>query len=808
MAKNQNREFEKAEIRSTQLHEFLQKLASTAKTSNIDHYFRSGELSSIKLIMDLGEHFLRITMGFDRDEFIPCVTSPDFPNYVPQSEDYYPWALFLSETKNQDLDQIFHQRAINYLHSDSAGKKNFAMILNFREIGIYDLKQQVAKYSFSLLDLHEALTNGSEKQESIKALQAWQAILADFGPESSREKKKQRRADVVKYNEPKDDRLGFVKRFGHMPDFQKPIGWDGKGFRETFKTKNLPFLITEDFKWEKATTQNSNRLIWGDNLSIMRALPSESIDLIYIDPPFFSGRNYNCIFGDNDEVRTFNDIWDGGIPTYLAWLNARLWEMKRLLKETGSIVVHLDWHAAHYVKVEMDKIFGYENFKNEMIWHYQTYQGQVKSYFPRKHDNIFVYAKNPAAAKFKLQYWDNCEDTINFNRWKQFIVNKNEIRGGNYPATDSRFMAYYNRWVKENGRKPNKNDIILKLTGNVIDSLLDIKAVDPKSSERIGYPTQKPEELLKVIVEAYTLPGDTVADFFSGGGTTVATAEKLGRKWIGCDVSRIAISVARDRIQSIYKNDVGIEKLRKTPELGFIVQNHGAYDKSVVRQLDDKRYKEFILQCFEATPEVQGDYIHGYKMDKAVHIAPAKGKASVDLIEEFHVELSQRKIHSGVIVAWSWDKEAEEYIDELRRGDHGPEIQLIQVKLVDIDSHEFKEDNIRFLNKPAAVVRHKHVRGLGFIFDGTASQGRNETEIHYYQWDFNYKNRFSPMTRPAFGQVEDADSSRASDNRKVAYEFPEDGIYKVALRIVDKAGAEDINVIEIDTRAARKKKAA
>jgi len=97
-----------------------------------------------------------------------------------------------------------------------------------------------------------------------------------------------------------------------------------------------------------------NRLFWGDNLHVMRQLPSQSIDLIYIDPPFFSGRQYNVIFGDQNELRSFSDIWEGGMPGYLIWLNARLYEMKRLLKKTGSIYVHCDWHASHYIKVEMD----------------------------------------------------------------------------------------------------------------------------------------------------------------------------------------------------------------------------------------------------------------------------------------------------------------------------------------------------------------------------------------------------------------------------------------------------------------------
>ncbi|EQD52339.1 DNA methylase N-4/N-6 domain protein, partial [mine drainage metagenome] len=126
----------------------------------------------------------------------------------------------------------------------------------------------------------------------------------------------------------------------------------------------------------------------------MRQLPSESIDLIYIDPPFFSGRQYNVIFGDQNELRSFSDIWQGGMPGYLIWLNARLYEMKRLLKKTGCLVVHCDWHASHYIKSEMDKIFGYEAFMNEIVWFYKT-GGMSKRWLGRKHDVLLLYARSP-----------------------------------------------------------------------------------------------------------------------------------------------------------------------------------------------------------------------------------------------------------------------------------------------------------------------------------------------------------------------------------------------------------------------------
>jgi hypothetical protein len=139
-------------------------------------------------------------------------------------------------------------------------------------------------------------------------------------------------------------------RFGSVPVEKEPLGWDRRrGFRKHFPPVLLPFQVVERVSFGHPELE-PNRLYWGDNLHVMRQLPSESIDLIYIDPPFFSGRQYNVIFGDQNELRSFSDIWEGGMPGYLIWLNARLYEMKRLLKRTGTIYVHLDWHAVHYVK--------------------------------------------------------------------------------------------------------------------------------------------------------------------------------------------------------------------------------------------------------------------------------------------------------------------------------------------------------------------------------------------------------------------------------------------------------------------------
>ena len=176
-------------------------------------------------------------------------------------------------------------------------------------------------------------------------------------------------------------------RFGHTPVVTEPKGWDPKqpGFRNHYPNVRLPIQVVDRVAMgANDRTLEPNRLIWGDNLHVMRSLPARSVDLIYIDPPFFSNRHYNVIWGDKNEERSFNDVWEGGLDGYLIWLNARLYEMKRLLKDTGSIYVHCDWHASHYIKVEMDKIFGYRaRSGTRSSWGYRGRGSAVSRHWPQ-----------------------------------------------------------------------------------------------------------------------------------------------------------------------------------------------------------------------------------------------------------------------------------------------------------------------------------------------------------------------------------------------------------------------------------------
>lgn len=282
-----------------------------------------------------------------------------------------------------------------------------------------------------------------------------------------------------------------------------------------------------------------NKLILGDNLEILKNLDSESVDLVYIDPPFFSNRNYEVIWGDSGEVRSFQDRFAGGIEHYIAWLKERVQEIHRVLKPTGSMFLHCDWHANSYIRVYiLDKIFGTANFRNEIIWCY-TRPSASKKQLPRVHDNIYWYSKSEKL----MTYFD-------------------EVRlpySGESLARSNRGVGIKSvMGTKEGSDRLNQ-------IGKLPESYWQIPMIQGNGSERIGYPTQKPEKLLERIIKMASKEGDLVMDCFVGGGTTVAVADKLNRKWIGIDQSVQAVKVTEYRLNAQ-------QDLFSKP---FMVQLHG-----------------------------------------------------------------------------------------------------------------------------------------------------------------------------------------------------------------------------------------
>lgn len=290
-------------------------------------------------------------------------------------------------------------------------------------------------------------------------------------------------------------------------------------------------LVTESFLYPygrgsfSGDSEIENRLILGDNLRVMAALLPEyegKIDLIYADPPFFSNQRYQARVGRGEDSRQpeewelakgYQDKWDD-LEDYLDMLYPRLALMHRLLSPTGSLYLHLDWHANAYARVLLDEIFGYERLNNEIIW---TYHGPspIRSAFNRKHDTILFYTKS-----------------------KDYTFNVDDVR---VPYADSTVSTFKSSKKAGFGKTPN-----LK-RGKVPEDWWYFPVVARLHSERTGYPTQKPESLLERIIKASSNQGDIVADFFAGSGTTATVAARLGRRFIVSDAQWRAIHTTRSR---------------------------------------------------------------------------------------------------------------------------------------------------------------------------------------------------------------------------------------------------------------------
>lgn len=298
-------------------------------------------------------------------------------------------------------------------------------------------------------------------------------------------------------------------------------------------------------------SENDNLIIKGNNLLAISSLLKVyegKIKLIYIDPPFNTGSdgfNYNDKFNRS---------------SWLSFMRTRLLIAKRLLANDGSIFVHIDENQSHYLKILLDEIFNEDNFVNEIIWRYRTYIGNVKDFYPKKHDTIFWYKKKDRP-NFKSSNVGNIEDTPDYDRWKNYLNENGEIIYGNHPTNDSRFTAYLKKYIKQYGI-PEEGTVIYQNCGYVVDDVWeDIIALDAKNkTERIAEFSgsgQKPEALLQRIIDAVTKKGDVVLDFFAGSGTTCAVAHKLERKYIGIEQMDYVDSIILHRLKRVIESEQG-----------------------------------------------------------------------------------------------------------------------------------------------------------------------------------------------------------------------------------------------------------
>lgn len=247
-------------------------------------------------------------------------------------------------------------------------------------------------------------------------------------------------------------------------------------------------------------------LLRGDCLHTARSCRAESFDLIYLDPPFFTGRPHRARTGAG-----FADTWGGDLDGYLAWLGDRADALRDLLRPSGSMFVHLDWHAVHPAKVALDALFGRSNFVNEIIWAYRT-GGAGGRWLARKHDTILFYAKSPSYEFHTL-------------RERSSLSHK---------------YGFANAAVQVDDEGPYRMTLMR--------DVWEIPALRGNSSERVDFPTQKPLALLRRLITLVTVPGDRVGDFLCGSGTTLVAARELGRRVVGADLCPAALELTRWRL--------------------------------------------------------------------------------------------------------------------------------------------------------------------------------------------------------------------------------------------------------------------
>lgn len=374
------------------------------------------------------------------------------------------------------------------------------------------------------------------------------------------------------------------------------LNWVGK--RPLDYVKGFPAQLVECFdplnvnkipqtpNYESLKDNWHNLLFHGDNKDVLATLLEKGfrgkIDLIYIDPPFKSGADYvrkvelrgvkNLNKLENEDASILQqtmyfDIWNN--DNYLQFMYERLLLLKELLSETGSIYVHLDWHVGHYVKLLMDEVFGDDNLKNEIVWCY-TGPSQTSKYFVRKHDNILFYTKT-----------DN------------YTFNSETVRVPYKKSTKFAGKTSFTGLTSEEKRKE------LDERGKLMEDWWDdVAGIGYAHGQITGFATQKPEALLERIIKASSNPDDIVLDCFIGSGTTAAVAQKLGRRWIACDLNKGAVQLTSKRLQGIIKNQISDKKDDK--QLALLKENSlPKYTSFAVYKVNDYDLKILETESIE-----------------------------------------------------------------------------------------------------------------------------------------------------------------------------------------------------------------
>jgi len=445
----------------------------------------------------------------------------------------------------------------------------------------------------------------------------------------------------------------------------------------------------------------TNKLIWGDNKLVLSSLVNgplrEEIEkeggirLIYIDPPFAVGADFSIDIKINGNEVTkkpsiieeiaYRDTWGKGISSYLNMMYERLKLMHDLLAEDGSIYVHCDYRLNSYMRLIMDDIFGEQNFINEVVWYYRRWN-IATNLFARNHDYILFYVRNAGHHIFNNLYIPKSEkSSAQGKAWKS-VIGEDGIR----------------RSIQTD--EPTK--------GVPMPDVWEISIINPVGLERIevGYPTQKPEALLERIILASSNKNDLVADFFCGSGTTCAVAEKLGRKWIGADLSRFAIHTTRKRIINVQR---ALKKENK-PYRAFEILNLGKYERKYFlgintnlseedqqKQLEQKQeqYINLILEGYKAKKIKEFKTLHGQKGQRFVFVGPIDFPVTKAIIEDIYKECQEKLITNVDVLGFEFEMGLKPYIEQ-EMNEVGVNLKLKNIPREVFDKRAVEKGQVKF----------------------------------------------------------------------------------------------------------------
>ncbi len=469
----------------------------------------------------------------------------------------------------------------------------------------------------------------------------------------------------------------------------------------------------------------------GDNLEQLGKLPNECIDLIYIDPPFNSNRNYEVFWGETKEKRSFEDRHES-TRAYIDYMRPRCEQLARVLKKTGSFYYHCDWHASHYVKVMLDQIFGENNFQTEVIWRRNLAKGLASAAFPNNHDSIFLYGGG-GKPSFTPQY--NAYDPENLDEKTSSKYSLRDSDGRRYqltsllnPATDRPNLTYdflgvkrVWRWTRERMQEAYEQGLVIQprpggvprfkryldeQEGRPIDSVwTDIPPINSQAAERLGYPTQKPLALLDRIIAASSNENDIVLDAFCGCGTAIVAAQKLKRQWIGIDISPTACRVMAKRLKdkkvcALPENEdlwaIGRgfivrdlpwteKKLRELPPFEFenwaVIALGGRKNKV---QVGDKGIdgRIFPVSALDNVKEAGPDELRLEERFYAMQVKQ-KDKAGRPDIDAFETAMRRAKCEKGFFVSFDYSSDAMREIDRFFREEHRIIVPLTVQEILD-----------------------------------------------------------------------------------------------------------------------------